>query len=118
MPRAWNGAKHESGIVDDPVFTSRRLERSVRSQSGCEYTACSVAGTSSVSVGRRAATSRRNAPGSKRAWIVTVAPACSAGSVWMHRPPTWNIGSTVSTWSRLVRSWQTVAFTMFQSRPA
>jgi hypothetical protein len=37
--------------------------------------------------------------GAKRGWIVTVAPYISAGVVWMFSPPTWNIGSTVRTWS-------------------
>ena len=39
------------------------------------------------------------ASGAKRACSVTVAPSCSAGVVWMLSPPTWNSGSTVSTWS-------------------
>ena len=35
--------------------------------------------------------------GVKRERMVTVAPCCSAGVVWILRPPTWKNGSTVST---------------------
>src|SRR5262249_48206190 len=96
-PGAGKGGEKDWGIVDEPVWISRKLARSVAGQSGWVKTARIVAGTSSESVGRRLVTSRSHAPASKRAWIVTVAPACSAGRVWMHRPPTWNIGSAVST---------------------
>jgi len=92
-------------MVDEPAAATRSDERSAPFHAGWSTIARMVAGTSSVSVGRRAATSAIQAPGSKRGCRVTLAPACSAGRVWMHRPPTWNIGSTVSTWSRLVRSW-------------
>ena len=64
-------------------------------QSGCSVTACMVAGTSTVSVGRSRAMAASVASGVKRGWIVTVAPSCSAGVVWMLRPPTWKNGSTV-----------------------
>ena len=72
-----------------------------------------VAGTSTVSVGRSRAIASSAASGAKRACSVTVAPSCRAGVVWMLRPPTWNIGSTVSTWSAAVMScmcWLITAF--------
>ena len=63
-----------------------------------------VAGTSTVSVGRSRSIASSVGPGAKRACSVTVAPNCSAGVVWMLSPPTWKIGSTVSTWSSAVMS--------------
>ena len=72
-----------------------------------------VAGTSTVSVGRSRSIASSAASGAKRACSVTVAPSCSAGVVWIFSPPTWNIGSTVSTWSCAVMScmcWLIAAF--------
>ena len=51
-------------------------------------TACIVAGTSTVSVGRSLVSAFSTASGAKRACKVTVAPSCSAGVVWMFSPPT------------------------------
>ena len=81
----------------DPVETAFSDERSVVAQAGCSLTAWMVAGTSTVRVGRSRSMAASAASGVKRAWIVTVAPCCSAGVVWMLRPPTWKNGSTVST---------------------
>ena len=84
-------------MIDEPVVTSRRLERSVESHAGWLVIAALTWGTTSSIVGRSAAIARRAAAASKRGCSVTRAPAASAGVVWMLRPPTWNIGSTVST---------------------
>ena len=81
----------------DPVETAFREDRSVVAQSGCSVTAWMVAGTSTVKVGRSRSIAASVASGVKRGWMVTVAPWCSAGVVWMLRPPTWKNGSTVST---------------------
>ena len=81
----------------DPVETARSEERSVSAQSGWSLTAWIVAGTSTVNVGRSRAMVASAASGVKRGWMVTVAPWCSAGVVWMLRPPTWKNGSTVRT---------------------
>ena len=64
-----------------------------------------TAGTSRLTLGRRCATSASHNPGSKRLCSVTRAPARRAGSVWLFSPPTWNIGSGLSTWSACDRSW-------------
>ena len=72
-----------------------------------------MAGTSTVSVGESRSIASSVASGVKRACSVTVAPSCSAGVVRMLSPPTWNIGSTVSTWSCAVMScmcWLITAF--------
>ncbi len=69
----------------------------MEAQSGWSVTAWIVAGTSTVKVGRSRAMVASAASGVKREWMVTVAPWCSAGVVWMLRPPTWKNGSTVST---------------------
>ena len=81
----------------DPVETALSEERSVVAQPGCSVTAWMIAGTSTVKVGRSRSMAASVVSGVKRAWIVTVAPSCSAGVVWMLRPPTWKNGSTVST---------------------
>jgi hypothetical protein len=95
---------YASGTIIDPVLSRRRLDRSVEPQDGCSITARIAAGTSRLSVGLCRATACSHAAGSNRLCKVTLAPAKSAGSVWMFRPPTWNIGSAVSTWSRSVSS--------------
>ena len=66
-------------------------------QSGWSVIAWMMAGTSTVRVGRCCLMTANAASGVKRGRIVTVAPKCSAGVVWMLRPPTWKNGSTVST---------------------
>lgn len=55
------------------------------------------------------------APASNFACSVTDAPACSAGSVWMFRPPTWNSGKVVKMRSALVRSCMCALLTAFHS---
>ena len=92
----------DSGTTIEPVFTIRSDDRSVFAQSGCAITACMVAGTSSENVGLRRATSASHWPGSKRRCSVTVAPASSAGKVWLLSPPTWNIGNE----ERIRSSWR------------
>ena len=81
----------------DPVETAFSEVRSMESQSGWSVTAWMMAGTSTVRVGRSRLITANVASGVKRGRIVTVAPNCSAGVVWMLRPPTWKNGSTVST---------------------
>jgi len=76
-------------MVEPGVVTARRPDRSVSSQPArmLDQRLPLVAGTSTVSVGlspARAASVRLGAR--RRAWIVTVAPACSAGVVWMFEP--------------------------------
>jgi hypothetical protein len=85
------------GTCVEPVVMQRKLSSGVCAHSGCSIMAWMVAGTSTVSVGRSRAIASSAASGAKRACSVTVAPSCSAGVVWMLRPPTWNMGSTVST---------------------
>jgi len=114
MPRSWNARISESGITIEPAFSILSDERSLFAQAGCAITAWIVAGTSSEIVGLRAATSASQWPGSKRLCRVTVAPACSAGSVWLLRPPTWNIGRQVSTWSAWPRSCAWIELKPFQ----
>ncbi len=67
---------------------------------------------------RSAATVSKKASGSKRGWRVTAAPICRAGTVWMLRPPTWNIGSTVSTRSCGVSSNRAMALSAFAATAA
>ena len=104
------------GSTEDPAQTVRRHERSVAVQPGWAVSACRVAGTCSVRLGRSSAMARSVAVGSKRLCSSTVAPTESAGRVWMHRPPTWNSGSTVSTVSSAVRPCTCAAMAMFASR--
>ena len=95
MPRALNASISGTGIRLEPVATARMPERSVLSQSGCWISACIIAGTITISVGLSVAIACSAVSGAKRDWIVTVAPSCSAGVVWMLSPPTWNIGRKV-----------------------
>ncbi len=81
----------------DPVEIALKEDKSVVAQPGWSVTAWMIAGTSTVRVGRSRSIVASVVSGAKRAWIVTVAPCCSAGVVWILSPPTWKKGSTVST---------------------
>ena len=92
------------GTTDEPAVdeTQRRQVRR-RPARMLDQRLASSRAPAGVSVGRRAATSRSQRRGVEaRVQASPCAPASSAGRVWMFRPPTWNSGSTVSTWSASV----------------
>jgi hypothetical protein len=75
----------------------------------------SWAGTSTVRVMRSRAMASKVASTSKRGCSTTVAPAASAGVVWLLSPPTWNSGSVVRMRSSAVRSCMSALLSAFQA---
>ena len=90
MPRLNLKEFFTTGTMDEPLLRKRSDDKSAAGQPECAKMACITAGTSRLVLGRQAATSASQAPGSKRACRRTAAPVASAGSTWMHSPPTWN----------------------------
>ncbi len=87
-PRAPTLRTKPSETIVEPVEITRRLDRSALCQRTLSIIAINCAGTSTVSVMRSRSIVSSAASGSNFGCSVTVAPACSAGVVWMFSPPT------------------------------
>ena len=103
--------------MDEPLLTKRSGRKSVAGQAGCASNARITAGTSRLVLGRKVATSCSQALASNRGCSLTAAPTASAGSTWMHSPPTWHSGSTASTRSAALRPCTASAMSILASMP-